>query len=335
MDFLKEKMNFLYESKFCWVVIELILISILLLPINIFIKSKIICLNDKCIMCITHLLFWVCIYMFGTFDKSEFYKDKNLYFKFVCPLIFMLLRSYRYPDFLCRLLFKKNGSCDIYSDTIRQLYFLILIMIFLIYLVCYIIKISNEWSFKTVFGICFAFFIVGWFNINEVNIIAAFAVILNTLLSIDERRYIVDFFKKRKLFLNIIDKYTYNKPFNEETISEDEVKGKIAVQKVFIYMLILILYLIIIATDRFNFITFISKDYFIEGGSFYKLLNDFGVSYQHLDIKSLEFYDKTINTFFDYIIKGYIRAFIVVIISNIFLTKFKKDLIKIFYIDII
>lgn|GEM_PF-5693528 len=316
MNFFKEKMDFLYESKFCWVLIELILISILLFPINIFIKSKIICLNNKCIMCITHLLFWGCIYMFGTFDKSEFHKDKNFYFKFVCPLIFMSLGSYIYPDFLCRLLFKKNGSCGIYLDTIRKLYFLILIMIFLIYLLCYIIKILKDWNFKTVFGICFAFVIVGWFNINEVNIIAAFAVILNTLLSIDERRYIVDFLKKRKLFLNIIDKYTYNKPSDEETISEDEVKGKIAVQKIFIYILILILYLIIIATGRFNFITFITK-------------------YIFCDYQSSDSCGKTIYTFLDYIIKGYIRVFVVVIISDIFLTKFKKNLIKIFYIDMI
>nr|WP_314446869.1 hypothetical protein [uncultured Lachnoanaerobaculum sp.] len=344
MQWLKDKANILYKSKILWLITDIIFFVILFFVSSIvlkkFSKDKILYSNLIIFMLITHSLLWICIFI--TFDdKKKILKEKSFYFKFLIPLIFVLLLIDKVVEVLSKLLFSFfEKNIDLYTtlqNEIKVIYFLIVIMFFLLFLMFYFFIICSNISFKTFFLVCTVFFIVGWFNMNEVNIISIFAVILNTLLSIEERRYVIAFLKKRGLFLNIINKYSYVN-LSADPLSEEEIKGKIAVQKILVFIIILILYLIILVTSHFDFIQSMNKEYFSKGG-FQEILRMFGgdssdVDYSKLDVSLfVSSSNKVLTTFVDYIFKGYIRVFITIIISDIIKIKFKDTIKKIFFID--
>ena len=344
MQWLKGKANILYKSKILWLITDIIFFVILFfvsfLVLKCFSKDKLLYSNLAIFMFITHSLFWICI--FSTFDdKKKIFKEKNFYFKFLIPLIFVLLLIDKVVEVLSILLFsffeKKIDLDTTILNDIKILYFCIVMIFFLLFLTIYLIIIDLNMSFKTFLLFCTVFFIVGWFNMNEVNIISIFAVILNTLLSIEERRYVIAFLKKRGLFLNIINKYSYVN-LSADPLSEEEIKGKIAVQKILVFIIILILYLIILVTSHFDIIPTMNKEYFSKEGGFQEILRMFGidpsdVDYSKLDLSRFVSYNKALCVFFVYIFKGYIRVFITMIISHIIKSRLKDTIKKIFFID--
>lgn len=340
MQWLKGKTNILYKSKILWLITDIIFSAILFFVLKCFSKDKILYSNFATFMVITHLLLWACIFI--TFDdKKKILKEKSFYFKFLIPLIFVLLLIDKVVEVLSKLLFSFfEKNIDLYtalSNEIKVIYFLIVIMFFLLFLMFYFFIICSNISFKTFFLVCTVFFIVGWFNMNEVNIISIFAVILNTLLSIEERRYVIAFLKKRGLFLNIINKYSYVN-LSADQLSEEEIKGKIAVQKILVFIIILILYLIILVTSHFNIISAMNKEYFSKEGGFQEILRMFeidpsDVDYSKLALSRFVSYSKALSVFFDYIFKGCIRVFITMIISHIIKSRLKDTIKKIFFID--
>lgn len=91
--------------------------------------------------------------------------------------------------------------------------------------------------------------LLGWFNSQELSLIAILSIVLNTILSIDDRKNLISFFEKKKIGNKIIWKQNI-----QGDLSDDELKGKFIAQKITIYIIIAMLYIVIKFTENTYFI---------------------------------------------------------------------------------
>ena len=87
--------------------------------------------------------------------------------------------------------------------------------------------------------------LLGWFNSQELSLIAILSIVLNTILSTDDRTNLVSFFEKKKIGNEIIWKQNI-----QGDLSDDELKGKFIAQKIIIYIIIAMLYIVIKSTEN-------------------------------------------------------------------------------------
>lgn len=90
--------------------------------------------------------------------------------------------------------------------------------------------------------------LLGWFNSQELSLIAILSIVLNTILSTDDRTNLVSFFEKKKIGNEIIWKQNI-----QGDLSDDELKGKFIAQKIIIYIIIAMLYIVIKSTENTYF----------------------------------------------------------------------------------
>lgn len=90
--------------------------------------------------------------------------------------------------------------------------------------------------------------LLGWFNSQELSLIAILSIVLNTILSSDDRTNLVSFFEKKKIGNEIIWKQNI-----QGDLSDDELKGKFIAQKIIIYIIIAMLYIVIKSTENTYF----------------------------------------------------------------------------------
>ncbi|MGE9896756.1 hypothetical protein ACQQ97_07735 [Anaerovoracaceae bacterium SGI.195] len=90
--------------------------------------------------------------------------------------------------------------------------------------------------------------LLGWFNSQELSLIAILSIVLNTILSIDDRKNLISFFEKKKIGNEIIWKQNI-----QGDLSDDELKGKFIAQKITIYIIIAMLYIVIKFTENTYF----------------------------------------------------------------------------------
>lgn len=131
-----------------------------------------------------------------------------------------------------------------YSYLLAQATSLTLILIVLLYTVHFMIKYLFKISYAKMILFLSLICLLGWFNLNETSLIPIFTVVLNTVISIDDRQAFFRFLDKH----NIINKQHWN--LCDESLSKEERHGQFIAQKIIIYIFAALFYLVIRITEN-------------------------------------------------------------------------------------
>ena len=127
---------------------------------------------------------------------------------------------------------------------------IILLRVMSIYLVT-IKKLLNTTYWSVIF-VCSIIILLGWFNSQELSLIAIFSIVLNTIVSIDDRTRLISFLKKKGLGNEFIWKQNI-----KGELTDEELKGKFIAQKIIIYIIIALMYIVMKVTENNNYLLYI------------------------------------------------------------------------------
>ena len=127
---------------------------------------------------------------------------------------------------------------------------IILLTVMSIFLVT-IKKLLNTTYWSVIF-VCSIIILLGWFNSQELSLIAIFSVVLNTIVSIDDRTRLISFLKKKGLGNEFIWKQNI-----KGELTDEELKGKFIAQKIIIYIIIALMYIVMKVTENNNYLLYI------------------------------------------------------------------------------
>jgi len=127
---------------------------------------------------------------------------------------------------------------------------IILLTVMSIFLVT-IKKLLNTTYWSVIF-VCSIIILLGWFNSQELYLIAIFSVVLNTIVSIDDRTRLISFLKKKGLGNEFIWKQNI-----KGELTDEELKGKFIAQKIIIYIIIALMYIVMKVTENNNYLLYI------------------------------------------------------------------------------
>ena len=94
--------------------------------------------------------------------------------------------------------------------------------------------------------------LLGWFNSQELSLIAILSLVLNTIVSIDDRTILVSFLKKK----GIGNEFIWKQHIKGE-LTDEELKGKFIAQKLIIYIIIALMYIVMKVTENNNYLLYI------------------------------------------------------------------------------
>lgn len=138
--------------------------------------------------------------------------------------------------------------CSKFCPTIVDLISTIIMLLLLIYCFHITIKKLAKITYSKSIIVASIIILLGWFNSQELSLIAILSIVLNTILSTDDRTNLVSFFEKKKIGNEIIWKQNI-----QGDLSDDELKGKFIAQKITIYIIIAMLYIVIKSTENTYF----------------------------------------------------------------------------------
>lgn len=119
-------------------------------------------------------------------------------------------------------------------------------------LVTYCFHITIKKLIKTTYSkaiiIVLSIILLGWFNFQELSLIAILSIVLNTIVSIEDRTSLISFLKKKE----IGNKFIWKQNIKGE-LTDDELKGKFIAQKFLIYVVIALIYIIMKITENRDF----------------------------------------------------------------------------------
>ena len=127
---------------------------------------------------------------------------------------------------------------------------IILLTVMSIFLVT-IKKLLNTTYWSVIF-VCSIIILLGWFNSQELSLIAIFSIVLNTIVSIDDRTRLISFLKKKGLGNEFIWKQNI-----KGELTDEELKGKFIAQKIIIYIIIALMYIVMKVTENNNYLLYI------------------------------------------------------------------------------
>ena len=112
-------------------------------------------------------------------------------------------------------------------------------------------KLLNTTYWSVIF-VCSIIILLGWFNSQELSLIAIFSIVLNTIVSIDDRTRLISFLKKKGLGNEFIWKQNI-----KGELTDEELKGKFIAQKLIIYIIIALMYIVMKVTENNNYLLYI------------------------------------------------------------------------------
>ena len=132
-------------------------------------------------------------------------------------------------------------------------YVLTAIILLTVISICHvtIIKLLNTTYWSVIF-VCSIIILLGWFNSQELSLIAIFSIVLNTIVSIDDRTRLISFLKKKGLGNEFIWKQNI-----KGELTDEELKGKFIAQKIIIYIIIALMYIVMKVTENNNYLLYI------------------------------------------------------------------------------
>lgn len=135
-----------------------------------------------------------------------------------------------------------------FCPTIVDLISITIMLFLVIYCLHITIKKLAKITYSKSIIVASIIILLGWFNSQELSLIAILSIVLNTFLSIDDRKNLISFFEKKKIGNEIIWKQNI-----QGDLSDDELKGKFIAQKITIYIIIAMLYIVIKFTENTYF----------------------------------------------------------------------------------
>ena len=135
-----------------------------------------------------------------------------------------------------------------FCPTIIELVSVVFMLFIVIYCLHITIKKLAKITYSTSIIVASIIILFGWFNSQELSLIAILSIVLNTILSTNDRKNLVSFFEKKKIGNEII--WKQNK---QGDLSNAEFKGKFIAQKIIIYIIIAMLYIVIKSTENTYF----------------------------------------------------------------------------------
>ena len=112
-------------------------------------------------------------------------------------------------------------------------------------------KLLNTTYWLVIF-VCSIIILLGWFNSRELSLIAIFSIVLNTIVSIDDRTRLISFLKKK----GIGNEFIWKQNVKGE-LTDEELKGKFIAQKLIIYIIIALMYIVMKVTENNNYLLYI------------------------------------------------------------------------------
>ena len=112
-------------------------------------------------------------------------------------------------------------------------------------------KLLNTTYWLVIF-VCSIIILLGWFNSRELSLIAIFSIVLNTIVSIDDRTRLISFLKKK----GIGNEFIWKQNIKGE-LTDEELKGKFIAQKLIIYIIIALMYIVMKVTENNNYLLYI------------------------------------------------------------------------------
>lgn len=136
----------------------------------------------------------------------------------------------------------------------RRIDFILNLIILLLVLNCLhiIIKKIMKITYSSTIILFSIITLLGWFNLRELLLISILSIILNTIVSIDDRHSFISFLERK----GIGNKFIWNQNI-EGKLTSDELKGKFIAQKVIIYILITVMYMVMKVTENKYYILYI------------------------------------------------------------------------------
>lgn len=190
----------------------------------------------------------------------------------------------------------------------RGLYILFVGALVSIFCSYYMFAIVLRVRFSEVIIMLIVLYCLGNFDVNQVTVITALCFIANTFLLSSNREAMLKFLDKIGL-LNRVRNWLPEQS-GEYNFTEEEKEGRLVTQKVLIQIIGLICYYIIVFTDKFN------------------LYTKWGEKYEYFDYILFNSYD--VDTVFNLIGKGLIRAVLLAIVLVLIQRKFKREIREIF-----
>ena len=132
-------------------------------------------------------------------------------------------------------------------------YVLTAIILLTVISICHvtIIKLLNT-TYWSVIIVGLIIILLGWFNSQELSLIAIFSIVLNTIVSIDDRTRLISFLKKK----GIGNEFIWKQNIKGE-LTDEELKGKYIAQKLIIYIIIALMYIVMKVTENNNYLLYI------------------------------------------------------------------------------
>ncbi len=143
--------------------------------------------------------------------------------------------------------FFKNSLSNIVNCT-YTLYYIFLIMYFVHISIKKLVKIT----YPQVITIILLTMILGRFNFKEISILTGLSIVLDILLSLDNRKNLSLFLEKNKIGNKFIPKQNL-----KDELTEDELRGKFIAQKIIIYLAITMILIVIMITENSDFTLYI------------------------------------------------------------------------------
>ena len=126
----------------------------------------------------------------------------------------------------------------------------------ILFLVTYFLHITIKKLMKTTYSkaiiIVSLIILLGWFNSQELSLIAILSIVLNTIVSIKDRTSLISFLKKKEIGNEFIWKQNI-----KGELTDNELKGKFIAQKILIYIVIALMYIIMKITENRDFSLYI------------------------------------------------------------------------------
>lgn len=139
-----------------------------------------------------------------------------------------------------------------FSKEIASIIHPISALLFFVYIFHLLIREAWGISYFNAFIIFLSVIILGWFNFQEISLIAILSIILNTAISIDQRKGLFSFLEKREIGNQFLRKLSA-----KDDLTDDELTGKFLAQKIVFYGLIAIFYIITKITDSISIVAYV------------------------------------------------------------------------------
>lgn len=184
-------------------------------------------------------------YVTNKYNKNKLTENKESYIIIIIDLINIFsfcINIYAIIVFISVVFF------NTYSDNIIKNVSSIIMLVIYLCIIYLLVKKIIKTTFSKFLILIFIVYFIGWFSFQDITLVTIFSIILNIIVSINDRKKLIKFLKRKNIG---------NEKFwcqnDVEKLTDEEMDGKFIAQKILIYILTLFFYITIKITEDINF----------------------------------------------------------------------------------